>query len=91
MSFAERQELLQEIVSTIQDVANGGPAFPLLEIVLTIVLSGIVFFIASYLVQRGKNHATKEDLAALTTEVESVKDVFSRDSMRDETLSLIHI
>ena len=85
MTFDERQDLVGEIIEAVEQTATTGDSFPLLEMILTIILSAIVFFIASYLAQKAKNHATKEDLRKLTTEVEAVKDTFSRESMRDET------
>lgn len=40
----------------------------------TLLLSACILFINSYLKQRGKNNATKQDIAEITTKVESVKN-----------------
>lgn len=42
------------------------------------VIGGAITGLAAYLAEKGKNRATREDIAAITREVENVRDVFNR-------------
>lgn len=62
----------------IQAMAKGLAQGQAVWYVLSAVIGGGITGLAAYFAEKGKNRATKEDIAEITREVEKVKDVFNR-------------
>ena len=49
------------------------------ELIVSLLVQGSLVVIVNYLLQKGKNLATKEDIAEITRQVEGVRNDFKRD------------
>ncbi|HWX20420.1 MAG TPA: hypothetical protein VN578_11020 [Candidatus Binatia bacterium] len=50
--------------------------FSLIQFIVLLLVSGVGAAIGAYLVEKGKNRATKEDVSKITSQIESVKTEF---------------
>lgn len=62
----------------IQAMAKGLAEGQALWYLLSAVIGGAIAGLGGYLAEKGKNRATKEDIATITREVEQVRDEFNR-------------
>lgn len=62
----------------IQAMAKGLAEGQVLWYLLSAIIGGAITGLGAYLADKGKNRATKEDIAAITHEVEKVRDEFVR-------------
>lgn len=62
----------------IQAMAKGLAEGQAIWYVLSACIGGAIAGLGTYLAEKGKNRATKEDIAAITLEVKKVEDVFNR-------------
>lgn len=62
----------------IQAMAKGLAQGQAVWYVLSAFAGGAIAGLGTYLAEKGKNRATKEDIAAITTKVKEVEDVFNR-------------
>lgn len=62
----------------IQAMAKGLVEGQAIWYVLSACIGGAIAGFGTYLAEKGKNRATKEDIAAITLEVKKVEDVFNR-------------
>jgi hypothetical protein len=63
---------------------NEGKNMDLLSLLLGAILGAIVFLLRSYLTEKGKNYATKQDVNEITQKIEGVKADIARSSSIDE-------
>src|ERR1051326_8937126 len=67
-----------EQIRNVVDAALRDPTnFPWLLILLTVAVFGLAAFCGAYLAEKAKNSATREDIAAITEKVESVRHTYS--------------
>ncbi len=64
----------QEIQEMAKELAEGQAIW----YVLSACIGGAIAGLGTYLAEKGKNRATKEDIAAITAKVKDVEDVFNR-------------
>lgn len=62
----------------IQAMAKGLAEGQAVWYVLSACIGGAIAGLGAYFAEKGKNRATKEDIAAITTKVKEVEDVFNR-------------
>lgn len=62
----------------IQAMAKGLAQGQAVWYVLSACIGGAITGLGTYLAEKGKNRATKEDIAVITTKVKEVEDVFNR-------------
>lgn len=62
----------------IQAMAKGMVEGQSVWYVLSVIAGGVAAYFGAYKVEKGKNRATKEDVASITHEVEKVRDEFNR-------------
>lgn len=63
----------EEIRGTIQDAIGQGWSFAWWHYLLWLVVTGAGAYLGTYLREKGRNTATKEDVGAITKKVEEVK------------------
>ena len=69
----------EEIKNIVEAALNQKQTFDWWPIVLLIVMGGIVIYFRSYVAEKGRNTATKEDIREITTKVEEVKVSFQKE------------